>query len=325
MDKVKVCVIGVGFWGRNHARVFSEINRAELVAICDINLERASTIAKRYNAQWYIDYEEMLKKEKPDAVTICTPTVTHAEIALNAMKYNVNLLIEKPLASNTKEALKIIERARERNLKVMVGFIERFNPGVERVRRLIMSEKIGKLVLISTRRVSRWPQRIGDVGVIKDLAIHDIDIVRYLTNDEPLEVYAIAGSLRHTYEDYANIVMKLGNGVVAFIEANWLTPRKIRSLTITGSEGVITLDYITQEITIENSEYLIKPSVKWEEPLKRELMHFVEAISEDKNFKVTAIDGYKALLIAEASLASATTGKPVKVKYKEGVANDSNG
>jgi len=318
MDKVSICVVGVGFWGRNHVRVFSELREVELKAVCDIDSVRAKEIAEKYDVAWYTDYKEMIKNERPDAISICTPTVTHAEIALYAIHKGVHALVEKPMASSSSEALRIIKEARAKGVKVMVGFIERFNPAVDRAKKMLAEGEIGELVLISARRVSRWPQRIGDVGVVKDLAIHDIDMVRYLTQSEPISIYAVIGKLRHTYEDHANMLMKLSNGVVSFIEANWLTPRKVRILRLTGSEGMITVDYITQEITVENDRGLFKPNMRWEEPLKLELRHFAETLRCGGNFRVTAIDGYKALVIAEAALRSSLEGIPIRINYEGG-------
>ena len=220
MDKVRVAVIGVGFWGRNHARVFSELEGAELVAVCDIDVKRAQDIASRYGCAWYRDYVELLQKERPDAVTICTPTITHAKIAIDCIRRRVDVLVEKPMAASIEEAMMIVKEAKKESVKVMVGFIERFNPGVIKVKELIEKGRIGNVVLIFAKRVSRWPIRVGDIGVVKDLAIHDIDVIRYITESEPLEVYAITGSLRHKFEDYADILIRLENGATAFIEAN---------------------------------------------------------------------------------------------------------
>ncbi|MCD6155051.1 MAG: Gfo/Idh/MocA family oxidoreductase [Candidatus Verstraetearchaeota archaeon] len=312
--KLNVAVIGCGFWGWNHLRVLNEIPDANLVAAADINSERLRVINARYNVKTYRDYKEMLEKESLDAVTICTPSNTHSKIALDVIHSNVHLLVEKPMTTTVKEAVEVVREAEKRGLKLLVGHIERYNPGVERVKKLIEEGRIGKPVLISSRRVSRWPIRIGDVGVIKDLAIHDFDIMRYLTGKEPTEIYAIAGSIHHKYEDYAHITLKFNGTPTAFIESNWLTPKKIRELNVTGSDGMITLNYITQEIKIADSEGTYIPSVKWNEPLKNELQHFVNSVLGREKPRVNGRDGAIAVYLCEAALRSASTGRPMKIK-----------
>ena len=314
MRSLKVAVVGCGFWGLNHARVFKELNGAELIAVSDIDSARAKQAGVKYGVEWFTDNEELFKRRDLDAVTICTPSSTHMEVAIQAIKHGLDLLVEKPLASSAEEALKIIKAAEEEGVRLMVGHIERFNPGVKRVKSIIEEGRVGDVVLMSSRRVSMWPVRIGDVGVVKDLAIHDIDVMRYLTEDEPLEVYAVAGKLRHVYEDYAHIVLKFPREV-GFIESNWLTPHKVRKLIVTCTDGIVTLDYITQEVTIEDSAGTHIPSFKWEEPLRLELQSFVTCLLKGRRFEVDGEDGYRALCIAEAALRSAFQGSTVKVSY----------
>lgn len=317
LRRLKVAVIGCGFWGLNHARVFKELDSAELVAVSDVDEARARLAGAKYGAKWYSDNLSLLAKDDVDAVTICTPSSTHMEVAIQAIEYGKDLLVEKPLASSAEEALKIIKAAEKANVRLMVGHIERFNPGVRKVKALIEEGRVGEVVLLSSRRVSMWPVRIGDVGVVKDLAIHDIDVMRFLLNKEPTEVYAVAGSLRHTYEDYAHIILKFASKEAGFIEANWLTPHKVRKLIVTCTEGIITLDYITQQVTIEDSRGSHTPAFQWQEPLKLELQSFVNSLLENRKFEVDGKDGYRALSIAEAALKSAVQGSSVKVGYED--------
>ena len=179
--------------------------------------------------------------------------------------------------------------------------------------KLISRGEIGDVILAHTRRVSRRPPRIGDVGIIKDLAIHDIDIINQLFDEEAEMVFAFAGSIAHSFEDYSNIMIRFNENRIAFIEANWLTPHKVRSLTITGTEGLIAVEYITQQITVENNERLYQPFFEPGEPLRRELDSFVNSILRDEPPQVTGLDGLKALRICEAALESARTGQPVRI------------
>jgi len=197
----------------------------------------------------------------------------------------------------------------------MVGFLMRFIPGVQRIKEAVEKGEIGTLVCATARRVSQWPERIGDVGVVKDLAIHDIDITRYLFGMDPVEVYAKAGNFRHKkFEDHAQILLTFKDRKTAFIEANWLTPYKIRKLIVTGSEAIMTLDYITQEITIETSGQTVAPRYEVKEPLKLELQQFANSILSNREPMVTGIDGLKALQIAGAALKSAQRGTAIKLK-----------
>jgi UDP-N-acetylglucosamine 3-dehydrogenase len=314
MRKIGVAVIGIGFWGKNHVRVFSELHETELIAVCDINESKIEAIKEKYGVKGYTDSKELLKRKDIHAVSICTWTTTHAEEALKALNAGKHILVEKPLASTVPQAKKIIALARRKNLYLMSGFIERFNPGVMRVKKEIENERIGTPVSVTARRVSEWPERIGDIGVVKDTAIHDIDILRYIFNEEPNMIYAKAGNLRHKkYEDYAQIMLTFKDEKTAFIEANWLTPYRVRELIITGSQGIINLNYLTQQITIDTAGQTIIPRYKWEEPLKKELQHFAISIIENKQPLVTGIDGLKALIIAEAALKSAKENKTINV------------
>ncbi|MCX8169171.1 MAG: Gfo/Idh/MocA family oxidoreductase [Candidatus Methanomethylicia archaeon] len=317
MDKVGVAVIGCGAWGRNHLRVLSEIPRAKLIAASDINPEVLKIVEKKYNIQVYTDYNEMLKDKSIEAVTICTPSITHAKISLDVIKSGKNLLVEKPIAINIDEGKKILDLAKQVDIKLMVGHIERYNPAVQRVKKSVEKRDIGDIILLSSRRVSRWPERIGDVGVIRDLAIHDLDLMRYITNLEPTEIYAVAGSVKHKYEDHANIILKFNFNPTAIIEANWITPKKVRELIVTGSEGRIIIDYITQETRVEKHEGVYIPNIQYEEPLKRELENFINVVTGFEEPLVTGLDGLIAVYLCELALISANTGQPMKVEVSK--------
>jgi UDP-N-acetylglucosamine 3-dehydrogenase len=318
MKKLGVAVIGIGFWGRNHVRVFSELPETELKAVCDVNKERVEAIANQYKVDAYTDSRKLLKRKDVEAVSICTWTTTHAEEALRAIRAGKDLLVEKPIASTVREAKKIVNLAARRNKRLMVGFIERFNPGVQIAKNMVYKDEIGTLVSATSKRVSEWPERIGDVGVVKDTAIHDIDLMRYIFDEEPSAVFAKIGNLRHArYEDYAQIMLTFEKGRTAFIEANWLTPYKTRNLLITGSRAILNLNYLTQEITIETAGQSTTPRHAGQEPLKLELKHFAESVLNYRTPNVTGIDGLRALQIAEASFKSSKQNRAIKLKLED--------
>jgi UDP-N-acetylglucosamine 3-dehydrogenase len=279
--------------------------------VCDVNTDRAETIGKKYGASWHSRYEDLLNLSDVEAVCICTPTTSHASIASSAIRCNKHLLIEKPIADTVPQAETIVVQAKKADVQVMVGFIERFNPALRRLQRIIEHGDLGEIVLAFARRVGKWPDRVGDVGVVKDSAIHDIDIMRFLFHEEPQSVYARAGSIGHKFEDYAQIVLSFSGVKTGFVESNWLTPHKIRTLTVTGKDAIASMDFISQEIVVEDVDMEVKPKYVWEEPLKLELDHFATCVIENREPDVTAYDGLIALQICDAALNSAKTGKVI--------------
>ena len=306
-----VSVLGCGVWGRNHARVFSELPGVDLKNVVDLDKNKAREISKRYNVEYELDPKKVLRDPEIDLVTICTPTVTHYELALRAIEAGKHVLVEKPMTDTVEEAEKIIKAADKEGVHLSVGFIERFNPAVQEAKKLIEQGRIGDVILINAKRVSRWPRRIGDVGVIKDLSIHDIDIINNIFGTMPEIVFTTAGSIKHSFEDYANIMLCFKNQRGGFVETNWLTPRKIRTLIITGTEGIINIEYITQTLSIETKDQIIQPFIDNGEPLKLELESLIKNINEDKLPEVTGEDGLKALKVCEAALKSAEQLRPV--------------
>jgi UDP-N-acetylglucosamine 3-dehydrogenase len=315
MKKLGVAVIGTGFWGRNHARVFKELKETELLAVCDIDAERATNVAKQFGVRAYTSTGKMLKRKDIEAVSISTWSTSLAKEALKALKARKHVLVEKPMATNTKQAEKLLGTAEEEGLHLTVGFLMRFIPGIQHIKGAIENKTIGSLVCATAKRVSEWPERIGDIGVVKDTAIHDIDIIRHLFEEEPVAVYAKTGSMKHKkFEDYAQIMLSFEGGKSAFIESNWLTPYKTRTLVVTGSKAIIKLDYISQELTIENARETVQPRYAWQEPLKLELQHFANCILKRETPLITGMDGLKALQIAEAASKSSAMGRAVKLK-----------
>jgi UDP-N-acetylglucosamine 3-dehydrogenase len=315
MKKIGVAVIGTGFWGKNHARVYRELAETELVAICDIDPQRAKAVADQFGAKPYTSAAQMLRNKDIEAVSVCTWSTVLAKEATKAVQAGRHVLVEKPMAANVKQAENLLKKAEKEGVHLTVGFLMRFIPGLQQIKRAVQDKTIGELVCASGKRVSQWPERIGDVGVVKDTAIHDIDVMLHLFNEDPVAVYAKTGSMRHIrYEDYAQIMLTFKGGKSAFIESNWLTPYKTRILIATGSEAIMNLDYITQELTVENARETLKPRYPMQEPLKLELQHFANCIMKKDKPLITGLDGLKALRIAESALKSSATGRIVKLE-----------
>ncbi len=315
MRKIGVAVIGTGFWGKNHARVYKELPSTELVAICDVNPERAKATAAQYGVKAYTESSRMMKNEEIEAVSICTWSTVLAKEAFKALRAGKNVLVEKPMATNSKQAEKLCATAEQNGLVLTVGFLQRFIPGLQVIREAVEKKRIGELVCANAKRVSQWPERIGDVGVVKDTAIHDIDVMRFISKQDPITVYAKMGSMKHAkFEDYAHIMLTYQNGESAFIESNWLTPYKTRTLVVTGSDAIMRLDYITQDVWIEQQKETVQPRLPFQEPLKCELQQFAECVLEQKKPLITGEDGVKALEIAEAAMKSSAKNRAVCLK-----------
>ena len=315
MNNIGTAVIGTGFWGKNHSRIYKELENTNLVAICDVNSERAKAIAEQYGVKAYTDSSIMLKNPEIQAVSVCTWSIKLAEEALKCLHAGKHVLVEKPMATDTKQARILIDTAEANGLHLTVGFLMRFIPGLQQIKQAVETKKIGELVSTIAKRVTQWPERIGDVGIVKDTAIHDIDVARFVSDEEPVSVYAKMGSMRHRqFEDYAQIMLTYESGKTSFIETNWLTPYKIRSLNVTGSEAIMRLDYNSQELWIDNAVETVQPRNIFKEPLKAELEHFIECIIEKKTPVITGEDGYKALKIATAAMKSSAKNTVIKLK-----------
>ena len=324
--KIRTGVIGVGSMGQNHARIYNEVSN--LIGVADPNEKQGRLIAKRFGVEWFSDYNEML--EKVDAVTVAVPTVLHRKVAENVAKKGVHLLVEKPLAGNVEDSKAIIEASDSNSVILSVGHVERHNPVIEYTKKAIDSGKWGDIISISSRRVSRYPERIKDVGVVFDLGIHDLDILRYLAGGEVNQLFALGGSFEYkNIEDHASVMLGFDNGIKSFCEVSWLTPMKVRQAFLTCTKAYIIMDYMDQTVNILSSKYEnidqgnlfdIETSVKNKkaevlngEPLKKEILDFLKSIVSNQEGKkveplVTGKDGLEAVILAEKVLKSLKLG-----------------
>ncbi|MCB2172924.1 Gfo/Idh/MocA family oxidoreductase [archaeon] len=311
MEQLGVAVIGCGAWGYHHARVYSELPGVRLEAVADIDPRRVQRVTERFHCKGYSSVEKLLNEAIIDAVSVCTPTVTHFDLASLALTARKHVLVEKPMTDNVAEAEKLIKQARDYGVVLSVGFVERFNPAVQESKRTVDRGEIGEVLIIHTRRVTRRPSRVGDIGVVKDLGIHDVDVMNYIMDEPPESVYARAGAHNHCFEDYANVVLGYSGMRSGFVETNWLTPKRVRTLTITGSEGIIDVEYTTQELRVEKNDHIYQPLNWYREPLYLELSDFTSAVLEKRKPSVSGVDGVEALRVCEAALRSADTGQVV--------------
>jgi UDP-N-acetylglucosamine 3-dehydrogenase len=296
----KVGVIGLGAMGRNHLRVYSELPDAELAGIADIDHGLAQSLAKKYRVKSFSNYKELLQ-EGLDAVSIAVPTSLHREVALAAADAGTNMLIEKPIADSISAASAIIEAASRNRVKLMIGHIERFNPVVPVIKKEIEETEVS---LIEITRIGPFPPRIRDVGVVVDVATHDIDLLRYITGSEFKKLYSLTSRSLAPHEDAAILLFQMENGVLARITVNWLTPFKVREISIATREKFIRASLLDQKVTTYSKykvdeSYLVRElSVPFGEPLKLEIQAFVGSIRDDVEPPISGEDGLKALKTA---------------------------
>ena len=309
---IKAGVIGAGAMGQHHVRIYHEMENVELVGISDVSETRVKELSEQYDTNGFTDYKELLAQGL-DAVSIVVPTTLHMAVGLDVIASGANLLVEKPIADTLENAEKLTRAAEDAGVKLMVGHIERFNPAVTKLKEIIDSGLLGKIVSISTRRVGPYNPRIRDVGVILDIGVHDIDVISYLYGKSVNEVYSIAGADIHSFEDHAAIVLRFDHEFSGIVETNWLTPHKVRKLTVIGIDGVAYLDYIDQTVELHDGEWIRKAKVEEAEPLKRELEHFIDSISSGNEPSTSGKDGIHALKVAMAAIESYTEGKTVRI------------
>ena len=281
---MNIGVIGLGFMGKIHLRNYLELG-------CNVYASDINPKAKTKNCEFFSDYKKLLKKDL-DGVSICVPTPLHYKIAKQCLK-KTNVLVEKPITTTVKQAEELIKTAKKNKKILMVGHIERYNPAVTKCKKIIKS--LGKIENIRTKRVGPWPQRNMGTGIVIDLAVHDIDVMRYLIG----EITDIRSSVKYKNKiDYqALILLKFRNDADGRIQVKWSTPQKERLLTIKGSRATCNLNYITQELEIIRSE-IRKINVKKEEPMKLELEEFLNCIKKRKNPLTSGKEGMKNLEIA---------------------------
>ena len=312
MKTVNVGVIGVGAMGENHVRVYHKIEEANLIGVSDVSERALKKIEKKYGAKGYTDYNELLNNPEIDAVSVCVPTTFHYAVVMEAIKHKKHVLVEKPIAFTLNEAEEMIAAAKEAGVLLATGHVERFNPAVQKAKELIDDGVIGDIVSAFAKRVGPLPPRIKDVGVSIDLAIHDLDIMNYLFEEEITQVYGTMNSSfdDSEFEDHAEIMVSFDNESTGIIEVNWLTPYKRRELELTGTAGIISVDYIKQSIEVYG-KFAQDIQIKHEEPLKAELKSFLNAVVNDEEPEITGEDGLKALKMVIAANKSSKEHKPI--------------
>lgn len=332
MNKIKTAVIGGGKMGSIHARVYSTLDTAELLAIVDTDKQRAEKLAAEFNCKALSGYEELIGSV--DAVTISTPTQAHYEVAKTFITAGVAVMIEKPLAASIQQGQEIVDLAKKHNVVVAVGHSERCNPVVQAVKRLNIEPKF-----IEAHRISPYPFRSTDIGVVMDVMIHDIDIILSLAGGKVKSVDAAAINVIADNEDICNVRITFDNGCVANITASRLALKTERKVRLFSRQAYLSLDYFKKEGIVikaapnvdvvnwirqqQQNESFDFANVNWPdmlhieqldiedgEPLRLEQQAFLKAVADkDSQPEVTAEDALAAMQCAEMILESARDHK----------------
>ena len=307
---VRVGVVGVGRMGQNHARVYEMMKNSVLAGVFDPDRTAGQAIAAEYGCRAFDSLESM--RVEVDAVSICSPSSTHCEVAEFFLSAGVHCLVEKPLATTMEECNKVIAAAEKSGAKLLVGHIERFNPAVQQVASMISGDN--RVLAIDTRRLSSFSRRIKDIDVVGDLMVHDLDIINALVNDDLQRVQA-SGVCESggTRDDHVTALLEFAGGAIAVCTASRITENTVRKLAVTTTSGFVTVDYMNQSVEIYHQDRVIRRAdassfgeyaldvsmerlqVRRAEPLQLELLHFIDIISNDGDPLISGKQGLKAM------------------------------
>jgi UDP-N-acetylglucosamine 3-dehydrogenase len=334
--RLKVAVIGAGNMGRNHIRTYSKMSDVQLVAIVDVD-PKSVELAEEYGVPFLSDYTKLFEKGVVDAVSVVVPTHLHHRISSEFMARGIHCLVEKPIASKVEEAEDLIAIAEQHGVVFTVGHIERFNPMIQKLKKLVAEKEIGEITSIITRRVGGFPSVEPKSDVIVDLAVHDIDIISYLLGRQPKKTYSHGSKTLHSHKiDSAELLLDYGSAS-GFVQANWTTPVKIRTIAVTGTTGYVEGNYITQELVYykhnmrrhsdgfksfvssfgEPEKYHISEDIQ--EPLLLELRAFLDKINGGAANLIEPRDARDALAIVLEAIESMNSDGTNKKKSSKGI------
>ena len=311
---MRIIQIGTGGWGKNHTRILSQLG--VLVAVCDADFEKSKEYGKKYSVNHYQSLDELLSSEEFDGAFVVTPTSTHTEIARKLLEARKHVFVEKPMTYKSEDGEKLVKLAEKNKVVLTCGYIERFNPAVEVVKKMVKEKKYGDLVMLEFHRENRMPLHIKDVGIIYDTSVHDIDTANWLFDDMPQVIFARAGKIKHEHEDFASIMLGYKNDKVAIISSNWITPKKVRKFNAVCTEAIISSDFISQEIIVEKDEESNTVQNEKQEPLLLEIKSFLGAIEGKNEQVVKSQEAVNVTKIAEAALLSSQKGIPIYLDLK---------
>jgi predicted dehydrogenase len=337
-EKLRAGVIGLGAMGANHARVYGEMPDIDLAAVADADEARVAAATAGRGVAGYADYGRMLDEQPLVLVSVAVPTLAHLEVASAAIERGIATLVEKPLAATIEEGRALRDLAARAGVPLTVGHVERFNPAVIELKRRLRAGEAGRVFQVHARRVGPFPERVRDVGVALDLAPHDIDVMRLLLESDITRVHAETEQRINTeHEDMLLGMLRFANGVVGVLDVNWLTPTKIRELSVLGERGMFVVDYLARSLTFfENDHHQHEEPAGWaarhtkgvsegpvreiaiekREPLRVELEAFAEAERSRGPAPVSPDDALAAMEAAEALVRAGVSGDDVTLPVR---------
>lgn len=329
-------VAGLGVMGTHHLRVLQGLPAARVVAVVDPEPTRLEAAAAPEAVARHQGLEEALAAHAPDFVCLAVPVAHLPEAAHAAIAAGAHVLVEKPTAPSEDAARQMVEAARRSDRRLAVGHVERFNPAVLALKHKLDAGDVGRIVQLHARRLSPFPNRSSMQGVALDLATHDIDVMRYLTGAEVGRVFAeTASPLGEQREDLVCATLRFDTGATGLVESNWVTPTKVRQLTVTGEHGMYVLDYLTQDLYFHEhptraTEWdalagmrgggegdMVRYALQRREPLVVQWEAFLDAVREGADPPVSGRDGLAALSVARAIQRSGAEHEAVVPAYRE--------
>src|SRR5881396_2343510 len=295
MNNLRIGVVGVGHIGSNHARLYAEIPSAEFTAVYDVDPFRSRTIGGKFGAIPAKSLDEFI--EMVDAASVATPTNSHYEVALPLLQRGKHLLVEKPITENPQHATELAELAARNQLILQVGHVERFNPVLSTLEKYLTHPRF-----IEAHRLSSYPDRNTDIGVVLDLMIHDLEIILHLVRSPVQNIDAVGVPVLSRGEDIANARIRFENGCVANVTSSRISPERMRKIRVFQEDAYLSLDYEKQSGEIYRREAgkitRDKVPIEREEPLKQQLVSFIECASTGRQPRVSGFQATAALELA---------------------------
>ena len=340
-SQLRAAVVGLGIMGSHHVRVLRGLEGVQLAAVVDPDPVRRAGAERAYpGLAAYASIEEALQATALDFACVAVPAASLAPVAHDALAAGLHVLVEKPMATTVEAARALVADAHDRGLMLAVGFVERFNPAVVALKETLAEGMLGRVYQLHARRLSPFPDRDSMLGVALDLATHDIDVMRFILGKEVERVYAeTSRRLHETAEDLLCATLRFDGDPTGLLEVNWLTPTKVREISVTGERGMFTVDYLTQDLRFY--EHPLRDSTPWDalaglrgagegnmtrfalvrhEPLRQEWQAFVAGVRGDGRPAVSGQDGVAALSIARAIQSAGASGQVVVPSYREALA-----
>jgi UDP-N-acetylglucosamine 3-dehydrogenase len=303
---VTAAVIGVGVMGSHHARIYGEIAAVKLIGLAEIDPLKAGIVSENFGVFAYTDYQKMLDTLHPQVVSVCVPASLHEEVTIACLEAGAHVIVEKPIATTLEAAARMIVCARRLGRQLMVGHIERFNPIIQALKNEIDGPRLGKLHQMICRRSAPFPNRVQDVGVVLDSAIHDLDVLSFLSHQTPVQIFAETDHHLHgQHEDALFAVMYYENNFKALLDVNWLAPIRTREILLYAENGLLHANTINQTLFFHGREGAGTPiPLPQHDPLKFELQSFLRAVEGEISLEISIRESFSALYLALAILES---------------------